>query len=601
MPHLLVAPVLLPMLTAAIMLLLGERTSWAKRIVALVSCSLGVIIALLVLVWVRGGDGALGVGVYLPGNWQVPFGISLVADRLTAMMLLITSVIGLCAMLFAMAGWDKAGVHFYSLFQLQLMGLNGAFLTADLFNLFVFFEIMLTASYGLLLHGTGWPRVRSGMHYIAFNLMASLLFLLGAAMLYGVTGTLNMADMATKIPLIPESDRGLLHAGAALLAMAFLSKAAIWPMNFWLAPAYSAASPAVAALFAVMTKVGLYALLRLWTLLFPPSATGSELFGSEWLTWAGLLTIGFASIGLFASQRLGKLAGFSVLVSSGTLLAAFGFGQATVTGGALYYLISSTLAMSALFLVIDLIERARQEEEKVPSFDPDEEGLPFPIDMLEPPPETNLDEKEEALIGRAIPGAIAVLGVSFIMCALLIAGLPPMSGFVGKVVMLTGLINPHGMGVYGADIPVTAWVLLVMIIVSGLLATIAYSRAGIRFFWAPQDRPAPWLRVIEIVPITVLLGLCVLLIVHVGSVLRYTERTAHMLHVPTAYIDAVKATRVKPGPTSQPLPAAVPHPVPVPQQPAASAPVITPRIAPVPMPAASPPASVPPALPGASS
>ena len=601
MPHLLVAPVLLPMLTAAIMLLLGERTSWAKRIVALVSCSLGVIIALLLLVWVRGGDGALGVGVYLPGNWQVPFGISLVADRLTAMMLLITSVIGLCAMLFAMAGWDKAGVHFYSLFQLQLMGLNGAFLTADLFNLFVFFEIMLTASYGLLLHGTGWPRVRSGMHYIAFNLMASLLFLLGAAMLYGVTGTLNMADMATKIPLIPESDRGLLHAGAALLAMAFLSKAAIWPMNFWLAPAYSAASPAVAALFAVMTKVGLYALLRLWTLLFPPSATGSELFGSEWLTWAGLLTIGFASIGLFASQRLGKLAGFSVLVSSGTLLAAFGFGQATVTGGALYYLISSTLAMSALFLVIDLIERARQEEEKVPSFDPDEEGLPFPIDMLEPPPETNLDEKEEALIGRAIPGAIAVLGVSFIMCALLIAGLPPMSGFVGKVVMLTGLINPHGMGVYGADIPVTAWVLLVMIIVSGLLATIAYSRAGIRFFWAPQDRPAPWLRVIEIVPITVLLGLCVLLIVHVGSVLRYTELTAQLLHVPTAYIDAVKATRVKPGPTSQPLPAAVPHPVPVPQQPAASVPVITPRIAPVPMPAASPPATVPPALPGASS
>ena len=571
MPHLLVAPVLLPMLTAALMLMLGERTSWAKRITALLSCSLGVVIALL-LIWVRGGDGALGVGVYLPGNWQVPFGISLVADRLSAMMLLITSVIGLCAMLFAMAGWDRAGVHFYSLFQLQLMGLNGAFLTADLFNLFVFFEIMLTASYGLLLHGTGWPRVRSGMHYIAFNLMASLLFLLGAAMLYGVTGTLNMADMATKIPLIPDSDRGLLHAGAALLAMAFLSKAAIWPLNFWLAPAYSAASPAVAALFAVMTKVGLYALLRLWTLLFPPSATGSELFGSQWLTWGGLLTVGFASIGMLASQRLGKLAGFSVLASSGTLLAAFGFGQATVTGGALYYLISSTLAISALFLVIDLIERARQEEEKVPTYDPDEESLPFPIGLLEPPPETNLDEKEEALIGRAIPGAIAVLGVSFIMCALLIAGLPPMSGFVGKVVMLTGL-----------------------------LATIAYSRAGIRFFWAPQDRPAPWLRVIEIVPITVLLGLCVLLIVHVGSVLRYTERTAHMLHVPTAYIDAAKATRVKPGPTSQPQPAAVPHPVPVPQQPAVSAPVLTPRIAPVPMPAASPPATVPPALPGASS
>ena len=601
MPHLLVAPILLPMLTAALMLLLGRRMPQSQRLLGVLSTALGLGIAIALLAWVKESGGTGAVGVYLPGNWPVPFGIVIAADRLTAMMLLITAIVASASLLFSAAGWDKAGVHFHPLFQLQLMGLNGAFLTADLFNLFVFFEIMLTASYGLLLHGSGWPRVRSGLHYVALNLMASLMFLLGAALLYGITGTLNLADMAVKIPQIPTTDRGLLHAGAAILAVAFLTKAAVWPLNFWLTPAYASASPPVAALFALMTKVGLYALLRLWTLLFPPSATGSELFGSEWLTWAGLLTIGFASIGLFASQRLGKLAGFSVLVSSGTLLAAFGFGQATVTGGALYYLISSTLAMSALFLVIDLIERARQEEEKVPSFDPDEEGLPFPIDMLEPPPETNLDEKEEALIGRAIPGAIAVLGVSFIMCALLIAGLPPMSGFVGKVVMLTGLINPHGMGVYGADIPVTAWVLLVMIIVSGLLATIAYSRAGIRFFWAPQDRPAPWLRVIEIVPITVLLGLCVLLIVHVGSVLRYTERTAHMLHVPTAYIDAVKATRVKPGPTSQPLPAAVPHPVPVPQQPAASVPVITPRIAPVPMPAASPPATVPPALPGASS
>src|SRR5690606_8745120 len=126
----------------------------------------------------------------------------------------------------------RASVHFHPLLQLQLMGLNGAFLTADLFNLFVFFEVLLAASYGLLLHGGGSTRVRAGLHYIAINLLASLLFLIGVALLYGVTGTLNMADMAQKLPHVPAGDRGLLHAGAALLGVAFLAKAALWPLNF---------------------------------------------------------------------------------------------------------------------------------------------------------------------------------------------------------------------------------------------------------------------------------------------------------------------------------------------------------------------------------
>src|SRR5690606_11721128 len=131
---------------------------------------------------------------------------------------------------------------------------------------------MLTASYGLLLHGSGWPRVRSGLHYIAVNLLASSMFLIGVAILYGVTGTLNLADMAIMVPAISEGDRGLLHAGAAILAIAFLVKAGAWPLNFWLAPAYSAASAPVGALFAIMTKLGVYSVLRVWTLLFPNDA-----------------------------------------------------------------------------------------------------------------------------------------------------------------------------------------------------------------------------------------------------------------------------------------------------------------------------------------
>jgi multicomponent K+:H+ antiporter subunit D len=208
----------------------------------------------------------------------VPLGIVLVADRLSALMLVLAAAVALASLLFAVARWHLAGVYFHVLFQLQLVGLHGAFLTGDLFNLFVFFEVLLAASYGLLLHGGGLPRVRAGLHYVAVNLVASLLFLIGVALLYGVAGTLNMADLAMKLREVPEGDRGLLHAGAAILAVAFLAKAALWPLNFWLPAAYAAASAPVSALFALLTKVGVYAVLRLWTLCFPASAGASALF-----------------------------------------------------------------------------------------------------------------------------------------------------------------------------------------------------------------------------------------------------------------------------------------------------------------------------------
>jgi multicomponent K+:H+ antiporter subunit D len=560
MPHLLLAPVLAPLLTAAVMLLLPERAVAIRGWFGMVSCLFGLAIAALLVIWTRNHDASAAVGVYLPGNWHVPFGIALAADRLTAMMLLVTAVVGLAALLFSHAGWDRAGVHFHPLFQLQLMGINGALLTADLFNLFVFFEIMLTASYGLLLHGSGWPRVRAALHYVAINLLASSMFLLGAAVLFGVTGTLNMADMAGKIALVPESDRSLLHAGAALLAMAFLTKSAIWPLNFWLPSAYSAASPPVAALFTVMTKVGLYAILRLWTLLFPPNATGSELFGHQVLLWGGILTLGLASIGMLASQNLGRLAGFSVLASSGTLLAVFGFGQARLTAGALYYLMSSTLALCALFLVTDLIARSRQEEEKVPTIQFGVALLPFFPDPAPTDPEINLDESERPLFGLPIPDALAVLGIAFILCALLIAGLPPLSGFVGKVTMMTALLNPNGLGIYGGSPGAEVWIVLTLFIFSGLSAAIAYTRAGIRFFWSPRGYPALQLKRIEIAPIGLLLGLCLLLAVRAEAVLRYTETTAFHLHTPHAYVEAVMAASVRPGPTSIPAPIANPHP-----------------------------------------
>ena len=381
MPHLIVAPILLPLLTAVLMLLLGERRHW-KALVNVVSSGLGLLIAIALLERVDSFGVPAAIGIYLPSNWDVPFGIVLAVDRLSALMLVLSGVISLCCVLFSIARWDRAGVHFHPLLQIQLMGLNGAFLTGDLFNLFVFFEVLLAASYGLLLHGSGRARVQAGLHYIAINLLASSLFLIGVSMLYGVTGTLNMADLAQKIPQVAAADRGLLHAAAGILAIAFLTKAAMWPLNFWLVPAYVAASAPVAALFAIMTKVGVYTVLRLWTLLFSAQAGDSALFGAEVLIYGGLATLAFGALGMLASQQLGRLASFSAIVSAGTLLAAVGFGQATLTAGALFYLLSSTLAISALFLLVELIERSRQAQAVLLADEADE--LPLPPEPLQP-------------------------------------------------------------------------------------------------------------------------------------------------------------------------------------------------------------------------
>lgn len=550
MPHLIIAPILLPMATAALMLLLGDTRRPLKAVVNVLSCVLGVAMAIGLVFWVQHTSGVQAVGVYLPANWPVPYGIVLVADRLSAMMVLLTSVLGLAAVLYASARWHKAGVHFHPLFQLQLMGLYGAFLTADLFNLFVFFEIMLTASYGLLLHGSGWARVRSGLHYIAMNLMASSMFLIGVAMLYGVTGTLNMADMAIMVPAIPEDDRGLLHAGAAILAVAFLVKAAAWPLNFWLPSTYSAAAAPVSALFAIMTKLGVYAILRVWTLLFPQDAGVSALFGGPVLVGLGLVTLAFGALGIIATQHLGRMAALCAILSSGTLLAGLGFGQPAVTGGALYYTLGSTLAISAFFLLVELVDRTREVEEKplyISEIEPDD-AFAFPVDLV-PTRDVNLDDDEQALIGRAIPAAMAFLGLAFIVCALTIAGLPPMAGFVGKVVMLSALLNPAGFG-EDAGVSGAAWLLLGLLLVGGLLTIIAMSRAGVRYFWATFDRPLPRLRIIETLPIGALLLLVGVLVWQADAVLRYVNATARGLHDPKEYIGSVLSAKPLPSPTA---------------------------------------------------
>lgn len=544
MPHLMLIPILLPMTTGALMLLLKEEQQRSKIMLSTLSLVLGLVVAIALLHW---SSQHPTPGVYLAGNWAAPFGISLVLDRLSALMLVLTYAIALAASVFAMARWYKVGVHFYVLFQFQLMGLAGAFLTGDLFNLFVFFEIMLAASYGLLLHGSGRLRVQAGLHYVAINLVASSLFLIGTSMLYGLTGTLNMADLAQQIPLVVEADRALLHSAAAILATAFLIKAAVWPVNFWLVPGYSAATAPVGALFALMTKVGVYTLLRLWTLMFSSSAGASALFGGQWLMVGGMVTMLVGAIGMLAATRLTYLAGYAAITSSGTLLAATGFGEPALLAGLLYYLPSSTLAVAILFLLADAIDRWRTHGTS--QIDLDDEEAPFLSHELLVTDHMNLDDEEQALIGRPIPAAAAFLGLAFLLCTLVVAGLPPLSGFLGKLAMLTALL-PLTSAVGSPLLLPTAstWIFFALLIGSGLLALIALTRAGIRHFWAAHERAAPEIRLTEGLAIAALTALVLAFTIHAPSALQYTSSTAADLHNPQGYIDAVLQARPIPNP-----------------------------------------------------
>ncbi|CAN7654014.1 monovalent cation/H+ antiporter subunit D [Rhizobium sp. LjRoot98] len=524
--HLIILPILLPIVTAAALIPIDERNRTLKGVIAFTSTVVVFIISILLMQMASSsGDGEAGASVYLLGNWPAPFGIVLVLDRLSALMLVLTGLLAMATQVFSMAKWHRAGHHFHSLFLLMLAGLNGAFLTGDLFNLFVFFEMMLAASYGLLLHGSGPMRVKAGLHYIAVNLAASSLFLIGVSLIYGATGTLNMADLAMRITTIGPENRMLMEAGAALLGIAFLVKAGMWPLGFWLPATYAAATPPVAAIFAILTKVGVYILLRLSMLLFGSDAGASLGFGQSVLLYGGLLTIGFGAIGVLASQAMGRLAGYCVLVSSGTLMAAIGLGNGAVIGGALFYLVSSTLTICAFFLLIELVERARDAGADVLAVTMEAYG--------------DVDENEEEKEGGvAVPGTMAVLGLCFCICAILLSGLPPLSGFLAKFAMLHGVFNPSS---FGDDVPVSGveWSYTALLILSGLAAMIAMNRVGIRTFWTSIEGTIPRVFLIEITPVLLLLTACVFLSFQAGPVMRYMDATAKSLSEPQNYIGRV--------------------------------------------------------------
>lgn len=447
--HLPIVPIAIPALAAPLALLVMRRRRGLGIGIALISCAAMLAAALALMARVSDGT----ILAYAVGEWPAPFGIVLVADRLAAMMLVLAATLALIALLHAVVTRaDRKGWHFHPLFQFQLMGLNGAFLTGDLFNLFVFFEVLLIASYGLMLHGQGPARLKAGVQYVVVNLVGSSVFLIALGLLYALTGTLNMADMGLRVAAIAPEDQGLLRIAALLLVSVFALKAAVAPLHLWLARTYAVSTPAVAALFAIMTKVGVYSLIRVVPQVFGDGAGAAAWVPAPYLFPAALVSavIGFA--GVFVARSMAEQAAYAVIGSTGTLLIAVAGWTPESLGAALYYLAHSTLAAAALFLVADVVARRRG-----------------------------------AFGDNAAPGPdfaqASGVGLIFMAAAIAATGLPPLSGFIGKLLILKSV----------TAVPDWGWAWGV-ILATTFIGVIGFARVGSAVFWKRSDgavSPAP--------------------------------------------------------------------------------------------------------------
>ena len=504
--HLPILPVLLPLFTAAALLLMGDGGSQAshggtllrrRRLLSLGSAVLGAALA-WGLLW-QAAQGTLTV--YPLGGWPAPYGIVLVVDRLSAMMLALTWTIAVPVLWYATGGWDAHGRYFHALYQFQLMGLSGAFVTGDLFNLFVFFEVLLIASYVLMVHGQGRERMRAGLQYVVLNLVASGLFLIGLALVYALTGTLNMADLAVRVAQLDPMQAALFKTGAMVLLVVFGLKAAIAPLYLWLPATYAATSAPVAALFAIMTKVGVYSIIRVHAVILGEDAGHAALAVQAWLLPVALTTTVLGVLGALAAHGLARLVAYLTVASVGTILAAVGLFTPAALSAALYYLLHSTLIVAALFLLVELVASQRGTAG----------------DRLQP----------------AAPVAQPfLLGLMTLLGAASAAGLPPLPGFLGKLMVLQS----------AAATPAHAWVWAV-VLGAGFFTLVGLARAGSILFWNVLPDTSPHTPAGSSARLTTatlgLLALSLVLAAAAAPVKRYTDATAAQLADQGAYARAV--------------------------------------------------------------
>lgn len=490
MSLLLALPFVIPMLAGALSLVFWPSRR-AQRWIAVI----GTAGQLVASIWLFHQVWTQGVQVLHAGEWPAPYGIALVADTLAALMVLLTGITGFATAIYSLPtiGQRMERNGYYPLMHLLLAGVAGAFLTSDLFNLYVWFEVMLLASFALLAMGQERAQMAGALKYVVLNLFSSAMFLTALGLLYGLAGTLNMADLAVKLPALEESSRTTLVA--MLFMLAFSVKAGVFPLFFWLPASYHTPPVAVSALFAgLLTKVGVYALFRVFTLVFTEEVAWTH----GWLQLTAGLTMLVGVIGAAAQFEVRRILSFHIISQIGYMLMGLALYTPLALAGGVFYLAHHIIVKANLFFVSGALARISGSHEL-------------------------------AKLGgywKTRPG----LSLVFLIPALSLAGIPPLSGFWAKfVVIKAGVLVEH-------------WWLVAAALVTGVLTLYSMIKIWMEAFWkAPPNGvaptaalPRPMMAVmVALAVMTVIIGFAV------EPVWQMAERAAAELMSPTAYIEAV--------------------------------------------------------------
>ena len=484
-------PILIPLLTGTVCLLCWGRVG-LQRIISVLSGVATLVVALTLVLHVRGA----GILVSMMGNWPPPFGIALVADLLSTIMVALSAVMGLTVLLYSFGDIDRRReqLGYYPLFHLLLMGINGSFLTGDLFNLFVFFEVMLIASYVLLSLGGEPGQLQESFKYLVLNLLASTVFVASVGILYGVTGTLNMADLALKIAQVELT--GLMTALSMLFLFVFGAKAAIFPLFFWLPDSYPEPPTAVSAIFGgLLTKVGVYALIRTFTLLFVQDID----FTHTLILVLAALTMIIGVLGAIVQNHFKRILSYHIISQIGYMILGLGFYTPLALAGSIFYIIHHITVKTALFLISGITERATGTQQL------------------------------QAMGG--LLNAYPLVATLFMLAALSLAGMPPLSGFFAKLALLT------------AGVREAQYVYVGVALLGSLLTLVSMSKIYVYVFWG-EEKPKRE-RAVRHADLLLPTAFLVLITVSLGligePVFQLTQQAAAQLFAKETYIEAVFA------------------------------------------------------------
>ena len=494
MTWLLAGPIVLPLIAAVLTRMLSFGST-AQRVISLLSALglLGLSVALLTTVW---RDGILAGQM---GDWPAPFGITLVADHLGAAMVAVTAIIGLATVIYSFADFPAKGLSgsFHPLLHALLAGVCGAFLAGDIFNLYVWFEVMLISSFALLVLGGTRAQLDGAVRYAALNLIATTLLLSGIGLLYGLTGTLNMADLHSKVQAV--ENQGLLTVVAVFFIAAFGIKSAVFPLFFWLPASYHTPKVSVSAIFSgLLTKVGVYSLMRVFTLIF----THDTGYTHEILLWTAGLTMVTGVLGAAAQNELRRILSFHIISQIGYMV--LGVALFTPLGllGGVFYIIHHIIVKANLFFVAGVAARIGG----------------------------SADLKHLGGLYRNAP----VVAALFFVPAFSLAGFPPLSGFWAKLLLIE------------ASIETGSYAIAAVALAVGLLTAYSMTKIWLNGFWRPQPpgtwRPAPLAptrRWLLLGPVGGLAALTLTIGLYVQPLYMLAERAAGELMDPSSYVKAV--------------------------------------------------------------